>query len=34
MFAGLVALMSNRALRSLVECVKARPFTPFAPAAV
>jgi farnesyl-diphosphate farnesyltransferase len=32
MFAGLVSLASNRALRSLVERVKARPFTPFAPA--
>jgi farnesyl-diphosphate farnesyltransferase len=33
MFAGLVSLVSNRALRSLVERVKARPFTPFAPVA-
>ena len=33
MVAGLVALLSNRALRALVERVKRRPFVPFAPAA-
>jgi farnesyl-diphosphate farnesyltransferase len=30
MIAGLVAMFSNRALRTLVERVKARPFVPFA----
>jgi len=34
MIAGLAALVSNRALRWLVARVKARPFTPLAPAAV
>ncbi len=33
MVAGLAALVSNRALRTLVARVKARPFTPLAPAA-